>query len=87
MFDKLKSWSEMTVQTRYNFLLGGIILILLFDARAQRVSKHDLRIEIKDLRDKNEDEKLEHIRKLQRTEDKFYDLLWKTVEIKTKKED
>ena len=73
MFKQIKEWSEMSIEKRYNFLLGLIIVILSLVVRKQHVDCMAMRsvykLEKADLQktiDKNKDEHLIYLREMDR---------------------
>ncbi len=79
MFEKLKTWSEMTVEKRYNFLLGLIIVVLA----AVILKQHSdcigmqmvFRAEAKELQSSLDDQKDSHLMYLREMDKEYRELL------------
>lgn len=90
-FQKILTWSKLTLSERYNFLLGGIIVVLISVVVSQdnqyRNYVEDCRLEKKILQDKIDEQKEERIRFFQQMSDDYLLFLNELNKIKIKNDE
>ena len=90
-FQKILTWSKLTLSERYNFLLGGIIVVLISVVVSQdnqyRNYVEDCRLEKRLLQEKIDEQKEERIRFFQQMSDDYLLFLNELNKIKIKNDE
>lgn len=90
-FQKILTWSKLTLSERYNFLLGGIVAVLItvviWQDKQHRNYVEDCRLQKKILQEKIDEQKEERIRFFQQMSDDYLLFLNELNKIKIKSDE
>lgn len=82
MFEKVKEWSNMPTNSRYNFLVGAIIVSLVYMNRDLRLKVEVKNTKIDMIQEQRDQERDAYMESLEKERARAMDILWRSIEMK-----